>query len=426
MKPLLIAFLLATGILPAADTLPRHGVIGLAVAPDAQNRVEVKTAISGGAGAAAGIQPGDLVQTLDGVPVATADGFARAIGRHLGGDTVKVGIVHAGEAATKIVTLKPRPPETSPYAGVEYLALPVRGSLRRAILTRPRKEGRLPAVLLMQGVGCYSVDGLDRTTGYGRVIGEFEQKGFVTLRVEKAGEGDSEGTACDDLSALPALEAEGYVAGLRALKHSDFVDPRKVFVFAHSMGPVVGSLAIADEPVAGFMAVETVGTGWFEYDLERLRVQAALTGKTPEEVDAEVREYTPCSYRFYLEKQTPEQLDQTPACEGFTRPFGGTPYTYMQAVADISLGREWKHADFPVLVVYGTGSPVTTAHQSHYLADLINRMHSGRATYREVPGMGHDLNHYESQQEYMQRGSTVHPFDTGLIDVITAWLAAIG
>ena len=38
------------------------------------------------------------------------------------------------------------------------------------------------------------------------------------------------------------------------------------------MGPVVGSLAFAQEPVRGLIAVETVGTSWFEYDLERLRV----------------------------------------------------------------------------------------------------------------------------------------------------------
>jgi uncharacterized protein len=212
------------------------------------------------------------------------------------------------------------------------------------------------------------------------------------------------------------------VAGLRALKKYDFVDAAKVFVFAHSMGPVVGSLAIAQEPVRGFIAVETVGTGWFEYDLERLRVQAALDGKDPEQVDAEVRAHTECSYRFYLGKETQEQLDRTPACRGFSQPFGGAPATYMQNVAEISLGKQWKHADFPVLVIYGTGSPVTTAHQGRSLADTINRMHPGKATYAEVSGMGHDLNLYASQEEYMHRGNTVHEFATGLIDLTMAWM----
>ncbi len=422
MKSVLILLLCFT---TAAQELRRHGMIGLSVAPDEQNRPKVQAAVEGGAGAAAGIQPGDLIQSLDGVPIATTDEFVRSVARHFGGDTVRLEILRNGESLAKTAVLKPRPLETSPRADVIYASLPVRGSLRRAIVTHPRKPGRRPAILLMQGVGCYSIETADRQSGYGRIVDEFEQRGFVTMRVEKTGEGDSEGPACEDASALPSLEAEGYVAGLRALKKYDFVDPAKVFVFAHSMGPVVGSLAIAQEPVRGFIAVETVGTSWFEYDLERLRLQAGLNGKAPDEVDAEVREYTACSYRFYLGKETSAQLDNTPACRGFTRPFGGTPAAYMQAVADISLGSQWKQADFPVLVVYGTASPVTTARQGRYLAELINRLHPGRATYVEIPGMGHDLNQYASQEEYMHRGATVHPFAIGLVDAMMNWLITV-
>jgi pimeloyl-ACP methyl ester carboxylesterase len=186
---------------------------------------------------------------------------------------------------------------------------------------------------------------------------------------------------------------------------------------------VVGSVAIAREPVRGFLAVETVGTSWFEYDLERSRVQEALPGKTPEEVDRAVREYTPCSYRFYVEKQKPEELSKEAACAGMFAPFGAVPYTYMQAVADISLGQQWKTADFPVLVVYGTASPVTTAHQGRYLAELINCWHPGRATYAEVPGMGHDLARYASPEEYMKESrSGKHPFHSGLMDMVLPWL----
>jgi pimeloyl-ACP methyl ester carboxylesterase len=248
------------------------------------------------------------------------------------------------------------------------------------------------------------------------VIDALERRGFVTMRGEKTGVGDSEGPDCSDLSATPDLEAEGWLAGLHALKSYDFVDASRVFVFAHSMGPVVGSLAIAQEPVRGFIAVETVGTSWFEYDVERTRVQEGLSGKTPDEVERAVREYTSCSYRFYVERQMP-------ACPSVIRPFGPVPYTYMQAVGDIDLAAQWKTADFPVLVIYGTASPVTTARQNRYLAELINRWHPGRATFAEVLGMGHDLARYASQEEYTKEWRDGrHPFHTGLIDVVLPWL----
>jgi hypothetical protein len=92
----------------------------------------------------------------------------------------------------------------------------------------------------------------------------------------------------------------------------------------------------------------------------------------------------------------------------------------MQSVGDISLGQQWKGGEFPVLVIYGTASPVTTAHQSRYLAELINRWRPGRAKYVEVAGMGHDLARYGSMAESVQGRGEFHP---GLMDVVFGWLA---
>ncbi len=413
-------YILAAGCAALAQDLPRHGVIGLQVAgtPPAVQRV-----IAGGAGESAGFQSGDVLEAVDGRRVDSADQFVRAIGRHVAGDAVRVTVKRGTDSAVRSAVLKPRPYETSPFADVLYRSVDVRGAGRRVIVTRPRnRAGRLPAVLIMQGLGCFSLDGTDRNSGYGRVIGALEEKGYVTMRVEKTGEGDSEGPLCTDLAATADLEADGYAAGLKALKTYDFVDPAKVFVFAHSMGPVVGSLAVSEVPVRGFIAVETVGTSWFEYDLERVRVQAGARLQ-PDEVDAEVREYEPCSHRFFIEKQRPEELLKTPACRSVVAPFGPVPYTYMQSVADISLGKQWRQSDFPVLVIYGTASPVTTAHQSQYLAETINRWRAGRAQYVEIPGMGHDFGRYRSMRDYLDRSSAGGDgFHTGLLDVVLPWL----
>jgi pimeloyl-ACP methyl ester carboxylesterase len=423
-----IAAVLVCAFGATADDLPRHGMIGLTVGQG--QAVERVTA--GGAGAAAGIQVGDVIQSLDGIAIGTTDQFVRGVARRLAGATVQVGLLRGGETLVRAAVLKPRPYETSPYAEVLYRSVMVRGARRRVIVTIPNRAGPhgvgpMPAVLLMHGLGCYSLDGTDRQNGYGRVIGELEQRGFVTMRVEKTGEGDSEGPGCQDLSATPALEAEGYVAGLRALKQYDFVDPAKVFVFAHSLGPVIGSLAITEEPVRGFIAVETVGTSWFEYDVERTRVQEALSGEDPEAVDRAVREYEACSHRFFVEKLRPEELLKDAACKAVMAPLASVPYTYMQAVGDISLGKQWKGAKFPVLVVYGTASPVTTAHQNRYLAEIINRYHPGQATYVEVPGMGHDLGRYETQKDYMQRAGSAaqHPFHMGLMEEMMSWIDGV-
>lgn len=399
------SYLLAAAL--SAQDLPRHGIVGLVVQG---SPATVQAVVPGGPGDAAGIRAGDVIESLDGKPVESGDQFARAVGRHVAGETARVTVRRAADRLDLSAVLKPRPFETNPDAEVLYRSVDVRGARRRVIVTHPHRPGRLPAVLLMQGLGCYSLDGTDRAGGYGRVLSEFERRGFVTMRVEKTGEGDSDAPLCTDLSATADLEAAGWLAGLRALKTYDFVDPARVFVFAHSMGPVTGSLIAGEEPLRGWISVETIGTSWFEYDIERTRVQAALRVK-PDDVDREVRQYEPCSHRFFVEKMTPGELLKTPECARVLNPLAGVPYTYMHSVADISLGRNWRGGDFPVLVVYGTASPVTTAHQSRYLVETINRWRPGRAQYIEIPGMRHDLSRDNGAQ-----------FHEGLMEQIFAWL----
>ncbi|MGD0618533.1 MAG: alpha/beta fold hydrolase [Bryobacteraceae bacterium] len=428
MRSVFVCVLL-TACVFAVDNLPRHGVIGLqlgksdpAKASGPSNPVVVQRVAQNSAGAEAGFLAGDIVRSVDGSPAVSPTRAARMVSRHLAGDQVHIAVTRGAQELNLTATLKPRPFESRPDADVLYWSVNVGSARRRVIVTRPHRNGRLPAILLMQGLGCDSMDGLNSQTGYGAVLAAFEGLGFVTMRLEKTGVGDSEGPDCTDPAATPDLEAEGYLAGLRALKSYDFVDPAKVFVFAHSMGPVVGSLAIAREPVRGFIAVETVGTDWFEYDLERYRVQHSL-GAPPDKVDSDLRAYEICSYRFYVEKQRPEDLAKTLGCDIMTAPFGDVPYTFMQAVADISLGRQWKNADFPVLIIYGTSSPVTTSHQSRALVSLINRLHPGRATYAEIPHMSHDLSLYDSPADFMNRApGSVHPFSAELMEAIMSWM----
>ncbi len=152
----------AQGNLPG--NLPRHGVIGLVAGPadptrpaGPANPVTVERVIEGGAGDAVGFQTGDEIVSVDGQPVERVDQFVRAIGRHLAGQAVAVAVRHGGPPEVRTAVLKPRPFETSPGAEVLYQSVTGRGLGRRTIVTRPHREGRLPAVLLVGGLRCYSL-----------------------------------------------------------------------------------------------------------------------------------------------------------------------------------------------------------------------------------------------------------------------------
>ena len=417
------------------NELPRHAVIGLQVAPanldepedPSTNPATIKVVAAGGAGETAGLEVGDVLIALDDVPVTTAVDFAHRISRHVAGDSVTIRILRQGAPITKTVVLKPRPYETSPDAEFLYTSVAVNGARRRVILTRPNASVRHPAVLLIGGLGCYSLDGeFSRPTGYGPVLSALAKNGFVTMRVEKTGEGDSDDPQCTDPQATAEREAQGYVAGLRLLKGYDFVDPGRVSIFAHSLGPLLGSLVITQESVQRFIAAETIGRSWYEYGLDNVRRQSALLGKPLDQVDAEVRAHAVCASHFFLQHEPAEQVSKLgEQCADMIRSYAGMPSLYMQQIGDLSLAKQWKSVDMPVLVIYGTSDPATSADESRYLAELINSFHPGRATYVELPGMGHDFARYDSQLEFLTRRkepNKPHPYDDELVAVVLKWL----
>jgi hypothetical protein len=83
-------------------------------------------------------------------------------------------------------------------------------------------------VLLIGGVGCYSIDNISNIDllSMRSWIDSLTANGFVTIRVEKTGVGDSKGTPCNECDF--ATERQGFLAGLKQLKSLPYVDKGNV------------------------------------------------------------------------------------------------------------------------------------------------------------------------------------------------------
>jgi hypothetical protein len=170
--------------------------------------------------------------------------------------------------------------------GVQFAPVPQAGTAKfhlakgRGILVRRAASGNhhqapfersAPAVLFITGIGCGSQDNLPPDSTLAELLYGLTRRGFVTMRVEKSGVGDSEGPPCMSPQADLRAEVRGYVAGLKALKGHDFVDGGNVFLFGLSIGGVVAPLVAREVPAKGLVVAETVGTSWYEYELTNLR-----------------------------------------------------------------------------------------------------------------------------------------------------------
>jgi len=312
----------------------------------------------------------------------------------------------------------------SPAPATLHQTIQIDGANYQAIITKPETSGRHPAVFLIGGLGCYSLDNLKPDDPFFQLLSGLTQRGYVTMRVDKNGEGKSEGPPCDSPQSDLQLAVNRSLAGLNALAAADYVDRDNIFILAHSIGPLEGVLVAQKFPLRGFIAAETIGRSWFEYELENVRRQLFILGHPYDEADRTVRIMERCQHRFFVDKQTPEQiLKASPECKDSVNTFG-VSYTYLQQIADLDLAVEWKKVDVPVLVTYGTSDPATWAEENRYLVDMINSFHPGRASYIEFPGMGHGLDLVPSKRAWLEniRKHEHGPFDQEFLKQVADWL----
>lgn len=422
-----------------AEDLRRQGSFGVQFAPVPEasrtkfhlaegQGILVQRVVAGSSAADAGIIAEDIILKINETEIGSFAQFIELARGFRAGDVVRVTLLRDGRQMNKSFALKPRPQESSPDFDILYKSAVTDGTRRRVIITKPRLSGVRPAILFITGIGCGSQDTLPPDSTLAELLYGLTRRGFVTMRVEKSGVGDSEGPPCMSPQADFQAEVRGYVAGLKALKGYDFVDGGNVFLFGLSMGGVVAPLVAKEVPVKGLVVAETVGKSWSEYELVNLRRQLLLRGQPYDEVERLVERKGYCNHRLYVAGETPEQIAKdAPDCAQLPiQP--PAPYTYMRQVAGLNLAGVWKAVDAPVLVIYGTSDFLTSLDEHQYLVDLINSFHKGQATLAAIDQMDHFLARAGTMRESMQRAEDEQArdeFQPALLERVRDWLGVI-
>jgi uncharacterized protein len=416
------------------DPLPRRPFFGAQLGPvpdDAEQRGVLMNAVFEGRSAdRAGLRQGDVVVSMDGRAVASVEEMLAALRGRRAGERFALEYLRDGRRHNTEVLLQEMPRESHPDIEVVYDALEVEGALRRTILTRPKgSTGRLPTVLLVGGIGCYSVDvPVGEPQAYVRILNELTRRGYATMRIEKTGMGDSQGPPCAEQDFR--YELAGYVQAARAVRRYPFVDGSQVFLFGHSMGgvhaPQIAVAVAADAPLAGLMVKGTVGTSWFAYEMENSRRQAPLWGVAAEELEENLRTRGLCMGALTEGRLTPEAiLAAHPECQQVLQ--FPAHHTYRRQLFELNLPGDWRQVRVPVLVLYGTSDFLTSAAEHHFIAGTVNRQRPGLATLRLLENMDHYFNHVTSYEQSLRTAQGQEPaeFDARIYDVLTEWMTRV-
>ncbi len=273
--------------------LPRHGVFGAAVVASS-NGVRAQAVISGSAAARAGLRSGDTIRAVGGVPIATVAQFLATVHDLHANERVTVDVIRDGAPLRLDAVLGAARDERDPGVVTEYGDVAVDDSIRRTLLTMPSGlASPSSAVLLIGGIGCFTVDNAASSQdAYMHLTHDIARAGFVTMRLEKSGVGDSQGPPCRNVDF--DAEMRGYAAALGALQRNPHVDPARIYLLGHSIGTVIAPILAVTNRVAGVIALEGVGRDWPESEIRNLRRDLELDNETPAAVDQALIEKAQC------------------------------------------------------------------------------------------------------------------------------------
>ncbi|GGF15439.1 CocE/NonD family hydrolase [Hymenobacter cavernae] len=373
---------------------------------------------------AAGLQAHDIIMRIDAVDLGPeVSQFISLLKQYRTGDKSTFTVLRDGRKIRKQVVFTAFPRDQSPLYEAQYSSVQVGGNQLRTIITTPKglKRQKFPMVLFIQGVGCFSVDNpLMPTETTNRIIDSLSRHGYATMRVDKTGMGDSKGQPC--LESDFRTEANGYKAGLAAIRKLAFVDQQNIFITGFSIGGIMAPLVAEGQSVKGVVVYGTASRNFIEYALQNKRNQAQLQQLPYDSITNLMKTYTAALHLLLTEKQTPAQvLAKYPSA----KPLISFPqhYTYMQQWQEVNLAAVWKKLNTRVLALRGEADYISYNEDHQLIVDIVNREHPGQATFQRLPNVDHGFARAKTQQESMRLTDATNPErNFEFMTVILRWL----
>ncbi|MFC5269009.1 alpha/beta fold hydrolase [Adhaeribacter terreus] len=268
----------------------------------------------------------------------------------------------------------------------------------RAIITKPKGEGKFPAILFIPGYNCGSIDNYN-VGAYGKLIKGWNEKGYAVMRIEKSGMGDSENTVpCAEVDMY--TEIASFETGYKHLKTYNFVDTTNLFMFGHSMGGVIAPVIAEKYQPKGVMVYGTVFRPWFEFMIDLIRKQNIMTGADYVENEKLTRQMQTLFYEFFVLKKSPAEIAQNPnltalaAKELDYKPnsnlMWGRHYKFWQQLDELNMAQSWRNTRSNVLAIWGSADWISFEEEEHtIIADLVNKYNPGKGTYLKLANTNH-------------------------------------
>ncbi len=309
------------------------------------------------------------------------------------------------------------------------------GSRLQSIITLPEGDSspRHP-LLFTQWVSCGSLEYREGSNARELLAALARDSGLALVRVERTAL-DGSGPACEELDY--DTELAHYVQAFTQLLEDERVDASRVYVYGSSLGSTTAPLVAAQLQDAGFdiAGIMVQGGGAVTYyermfNFERIYLERRPNDVDPADIHDELLQRVKFQYEYLVEGRHPDEVakdsDEMARIRNDILGMGetdhyGRPFAWHQQAASHNFLAAWARVDAPALVVFNAFDQFEARHGHKLIADTVNRLRPGTATYVERPNIGHSDNRFSSIDEaYTRRGGT--PAWQEAAEIMTNWL----
>ncbi len=398
---------LATCSAAAGDSPIRRGIVGIIAGRPAAEGVQVTQLVIGSPAYKSELRPGDLITHVNEKPIERVNHFARLLYRPRSGSEWKFKVRRKDHEFDLSLVAAPVPQEQSTAdIHVEYTWLRADDGVNlRGLITQPVEGvGPWPTILILPGLGGIPCD--DRGFPvYRGLASAFTRAGYVVVRWDQRGAGDSYGDNYEDVDF--GTEVRDAAALLRTVFDLKIVDRRRVYVFGFALGGVVGPHVLARQTgVAGLITWATLSRPLVEYMIDVTRNQGRLAATPAPEVNRQVR-LTIRLYEHLLAGDDPLELVRRHPELGDFVGFGGyvqgKTAEFWRQLDATPYGRLYGNSTVPVVALFGEHDFVATPFDQANIVELAWAGGRNDVSTLLVRGTDHDMNTVLSPAESFKK-----------------------
>ncbi|MEM8939702.1 MAG: alpha/beta hydrolase [Bacteroidota bacterium] len=344
----------------------------------------------------AGLKEGDILLSVNDRLIDSSEKWTSITFAIRGDESTKLIYRRGNETITTLVKLNPLGIEKHEGLDTYYESIiSDYGISQRTIVTKPKHmSGRMPAIMLIQGLSCSTIEKYSGRGGnwVNQINYIVENSGMVVMRVDKPGVGDSEGD-CSETDFI--TELSGYRAAIRSLKGKKYVDTTRIVIYGASMGSALAPLLANEFNLAGIISDGTFFKTWYEHMLEIERRIREMEGDDQSTIVKKMNEgYIPLYHGMLIRKQSYEEvIKKNPALKDYNyhapRHMYGRPVEYYHQLQDMNLAGEWSQVKVPVRILYGSNDWIMSEFDNHMIINELDRIGHEDHELLIYPGLDH-------------------------------------